>query len=145
MCLEFNKNASDEFNTAFKNAFVSYNKVLPGIFDAGFTSEAFQGLINLINADPGMYFYYGSQTQPPCSESVFWQVFSAPRAINENQFKFLYYQLVKRLDGSKVDEKVKSKNDVYGNKRKAFNYDPNQRKFIKYNPIGSSGTTRKSA
>ncbi len=145
MNAEYNKNEKNDFNTAYKNSFIGYNRILPGVFDAGLTSEAFQGLLNLINADPGMFFYYGSESQPPCKEDVFWQVFSSPRAISENQFKFLYNQLVKKVDGTKVDDNVISKSDIYGNKRNAQFYNPNKRKFIKFSPMGSLGTTKKSS
>lgn len=119
--------------------------MLPGSYEAGFTSTAFQGLLNLINADPSIYFYYGSETTPPCNENIFWQVFQRERSLSKEQFQFLYHQLVKKMDGTKVDETVKSKKDVYGNKRAARHYDPNVRGFILHNPIGSLGTNKKSS
>lgn len=92
-----------------------------------------------------MYYYYGSETQPPCKENVLWQVFSETRALSKNQFKFMYHQLVKKMDGSMVDSSVVSYLDVYGNKRNAQFYNPNKRTSIHYNPTGSHGSSRKSS
>lgn len=92
-----------------------------------------------------MYYYYGSESQPPCKEEVFWQVFANPRSMSKKQFEFLKQQLVKKMDGSKIDENVKSKQDIFGNKRSAQTYNPNYRQFIKFNPIGSQGTSQKSS
>lgn len=91
-----------------------------------------------------MYFYYGSETQPPCKEEVFWQVFAKPRSLSEKQFEFLKQQIVKKKDGSKIDETVTSSAEVYGNNRSVKEYDSNIRSPIKFSPIGSLGTTRKT-
>lgn len=91
-----------------------------------------------------MYYYYGSESKPPCREEVFWQVFANPRSISKKQLNFLNRQIVKKLDGSKLDSSVKSKQDVYGNIRKPVKYSPNKRQPIKYNPIGSNGTITKT-
>jgi hypothetical protein len=114
-------------------------KVLPGIFDAGFTSDSFQGLHHLIDSDAGMFYYYGSGTVPPCTEDVFWQVFSQPRAVNEAQYQFLYHQLVKLKDGRKVDKSATSPNDVFGNNREVKTYNVDSRGQIKYSEMGSLG------
>ena len=126
-------------NIALKGDVLKYVKVIPGVFDIGFTSEAFKGLVNLINANPSMYYYYGSETKPECLENVFWQVFAEARSMSQSQFRFLMHQLVFRLDGTKADDRVASYLDVFGNKRNAQYYNPNQRDFIKYNPNGSMG------
>jgi len=141
---QYNKNESNDANLAEKNSFISYKRVIPGSYDAGFTSDAFQGLINIIDNSSELYFYYGSESQPPCNEEVFWQVFSKSRSISMAQYEFLYKQLAKRMDGRRVDDHVKSKQDIYGNKRNAQPYNPNFRQFIKFNEIGSVGTTVKS-
>jgi len=138
-----NLNEDGEFNIAWKNSFIKYKKALPGIFASTFSSESFQGLLNLINADPQMFYYYGSETKPPCKEEVLWQVFANPRTISKKQLEFLKYQLIKKSDGSKFDKKVTNKSEVYGNIRAILGLS-NERPLIKFNPLGSNGTSIKT-
>lgn len=89
---------------------------ITAIYDTGFNIKALQGLLNLLNADQHMYFYYGSETIPPCREEVLWMVYARPRSLSEDQFKFLKFQLSKHNKNKGV-ETAESKNDLFGNKR----------------------------
>ena len=63
-----------------------------------------------------MFFYYGSETTPPCREEVLWMVYARPRSISEEQFKFLKFQLAKHKEKKNVEE-AHSRHDLFGNKR----------------------------
>lgn len=63
-----------------------------------------------------MYFYYGSETVPPCREEVLWMVYARPRSISEAQFNFLKHQLSKHKEKKGVEE-AQSREELFGNKR----------------------------
>lgn len=96
---------------------VEQNRLIAANWNAGFNSVALQGLINILNADPHVYFYYGSNTTPPCKEEVLWAVYGKPRAVSQRQFLFLRNQLVKHKDPSLRIGNAKSRHELYGNKR----------------------------
>ena len=89
---------------------------ITAIYDTGFNIKAFQGLLNILNANPHMFFSYGSETTPPCREEVLWMVYARPRSISEDQFKFLLFQLSKHKEKKDVKE-AQSKDELFGNKR----------------------------
>jgi len=64
-------------------------------------------LINLINADPEIFYYYGSSNIPPCNEDTIWMVFGEPRSISKFQFLIL----------EKILSKKNEKNTKIGNNR----------------------------
>ena len=109
----------DLSNKPFKykeNEYVGQSNFVVASYAAGFNIKALQGLLNIINADHHIYSYYGSATQPPCAEDVFWIVFARPRSISKGQFKFLKNQLVKHVKGKSLKD-AKRKRDLFGNKR----------------------------
>ncbi len=87
------------------------NFLLPGSYGKGFNYSALEGLLNLINFDPEMFFYYGSETSPPCREDVLWLIFSKPRSIGPHQINFIKQLIAKRKE--KEGEKL-----YYGNNRR---------------------------
>lgn len=87
-------------------------KLHAATFPTGFSYVAFNSLINLLNADSHLYFYYGSETVPPCQENVLWMVFANPRSISQSQNDFLQQLLVKG-----INQETKSIENAYGNKR----------------------------
>jgi hypothetical protein len=98
------------------NEHLKRKKVLPASYDAGLTYPAFNGLISILNLNPHLYFYYGSETKPPCKEEVLWIVMATPRSISKSQFDYLLKVLGKNKKGEKIEE-VESFEDLYGNKR----------------------------
>lgn len=109
---------------------------IPATYDVGFNHLAFQGLINLINADPHLYFYYGSETTPPCREEVLWMVFGEPRSLSKPQFDFLLLLLAKhKKKGKKVTDAL-TPNQLFGNKRSLILFDENLRGKILSNTLG---------
>lgn len=97
---------------------------------------ALQGLLNILNADPHIYFYYGSNTTPPCKEEVLWAVYGKPRSISKFQFMFLRNQLVKHKDPNLRIGNASSRHELYGNKREVQVYSSNERGFILSNRKG---------
>lgn len=97
--------------------YITRKRQLPATHDVGFNYLAFQGLLNLINADTSMYFYYGSETTPPCREEILWMVFATPRSISKPQFDFLLLMLAKNRNPGENISQAKTKDDLYGNKR----------------------------
>jgi hypothetical protein len=78
--------------------------------------------LNALNSDPHIYYYYGSETVPPCREEVLWFVFAKPRSISKFQFKFLKNQLAKsNIEGLSVNAVSKPKH-LFGNKRRLQQY-----------------------
>lgn len=109
------------------------------MFNIGFSPTAFQGLMNYINSDNGMFFYYGSETTPPCREEVLWMVFAEPRAISPGQQEFLRKQLGKYEDASMNQDKESSKGDITGNLRSLFSYNVNKNGHLWFNQEGVRG------
>lgn len=66
--------------------------------------NAMMGLKNMLTYDPEMFFYYGSGTTPPCSEDVFWMIFSKPRSISERQMNTLKLMIAKMVTEKGVKE-----------------------------------------
>ncbi len=100
---EFNMNKTAEFPFPKEGMFVEHDQDVypPASYGPGFNYIAFQGLINLINANPEMFFYYGSSNLPPCFEDTIWMVFGEPRTISSFQFDILNKLLVKKNNRNK--------------------------------------------
>jgi hypothetical protein len=86
---KYNLNKTSQFNYPKENMFVDQVVFPPATYGPGFNYIAFQGLINLINADPELFYYYGSSNLPPCNEDTVWMVFGEPRTISEFQFNVI--------------------------------------------------------
>lgn len=115
----YNTNQYGKMNIPKPRDFVSFAKQLPASYGTGFNYITLQGLINLINADSGMFFYYGSETTPPCREDVLWMVFAEPRSIAKVQTDFFESLLTKQI--KKQDQKgikINESNRLFGNNRK---------------------------
>ena len=93
-------------------------------------------MLNAINADPHVYHYYGSETQPPCREEILWFIFARPRSISKEQYGFLKQQLAKSVNEKKEVSKAKQFLELYGNKRRIQAYDDNVRGKIFSNRQG---------
>ena len=117
LILEYNIDPTNNlFITASKNQKLHQKIMITATYDTGFNIKALQGLLNILNANPHMYFYYGSETTPPCREEVLWMVYARPRSLSEDQFKFLKFQLAKHKKNQNV-ETASDKKDLFGNKR----------------------------
>ena len=92
-------------------------RLIAANWNVGFNEVALQGLLNILNANPHLYFYYGSNTTPPCKEEVLWAVFSKPRSISKFQFMFLRNQLVKHKDPKLRIGNAETRHELFGNKR----------------------------
>lgn len=66
----------------------SADMVKRGSAPPGFDIDALTSLRNILNMDHAIYRYYGSETQPPCAESVEWFVFQKPRSIDAHQTEY---------------------------------------------------------
>ncbi len=113
---KYNTDDNGNFFVPKPNEEVKRKKVIPATYDAGMTYPAFNGLLNLLNMNSHLYYYYGSETLPPCKEEVLWIVMATPRSISKPQFNYLLNILGKNKKGEKITE-VKSFDDLHGNKR----------------------------
>lgn len=117
-----NTNKEGELNIPKENEYLKDSVYPPASYSVGFDYLAFQGLMNLLGGNKGIYFYYGSETVAPCKEDIVWMVYKEPRAISLSQLDFLMKMLVK-----------KDKNGNYkGNNREIVRYNEIKRGFIKY-------------
>jgi hypothetical protein len=112
----YNRNDVGGFITPAPKTFISRTKPTPGLYDYGINYMSFQSLQKLLNADSQIYFYYGSQTVPPCQEDVLWMIYSAPRSISKSQIEYLMATLTKNKQGIPI-EQAKLASELYGNKR----------------------------
>lgn len=146
---KYNLNKDRQFNIPKVNGSdeveIERQAVSPATYGPGFNILAFQGLLNLISADPSMYFYYGSDTTPPCEEDVLWMVFQKPRTLSRTQFNFLKQLLVKHVDKNKKINEATSRFDLFGNNRGVFIFDHIIRGgLIRSNPMGLLGVTNQN-
>jgi hypothetical protein len=133
---KYNTDEFEKFLISQPNNTINRKKIIPATFGVGFNYLAFQGLLNLINADRKMYFYYGSETLPPCREEVLWMILGEPRSMSKPQFDYLLLTLGKnKTAGQKVTDS-KTPYNLYGNKRALVLYDETTRGKILSNPIG---------
>lgn len=93
---KYNLNKTDEFPYPREAGFVDQLIHPPASYGPGFNFLAMQGLINLLNANPELFFYYGSSNLPPCPEDTVWMVFGEPRTISEFQFDVMKKILVNK-------------------------------------------------
>ena len=133
---KYNTDDAGKFLISSPNEFLLRKKTIPATYGVGFNYLAFQGLLNLINADRKMYFYYGSETSPPCKEEVLWMVFAEPRSLSKPQFDYLLLTLAKHKYEGKLVTDAKTPNKIFGNKRSLVIYDEASRGKILVNPIG---------
>ncbi len=135
---KYNINNYGKFNIPSSEQFIlrSDQIQIPASYSVGFNYLAFQGLLNLINADRQMFYYYGSETFPPCKEDVLWMIFTKPRSISKPQFDYLLLTLARNKDEKLQITDAKTPNMLYGNKRGLVIYDETSRGKILYNPSG---------
>ena len=141
---KYNIDNNGKFNIASPEQFILRDQQIPATYAVGFNYLAFQGLLNLINADRKMFFYYGSETYPPCREEVLWMVFSEPRSISKPQFDYLLLTLAKNKQEGKKLTDAKTPNMLYGNKRGLTIYDETSRGKVLYNPSGLKNVHKKA-
>lgn len=141
---KYNTDDSGKFLTTTPNNFINRKKVIPATYGVGFNYLAFQGLLNIINADRHMFFYYGSETVPPCREEVLWMVFAAPRSISKPQFDYLLLMLAKNKNPKFTLTEAKTPNHLFGNKRAIVLYDETIRGKVLSNPLGLKHVSGKS-
>lgn len=98
---KYNYNQTGGFPYPKENWFVEQVLFPPASYGPGFNYIAFQGLINLLNADPEMFYYYGSSNLPPCPEDTIWMVFGEPRSISEFQFNVMKKIFTKKNQNNK--------------------------------------------
>ncbi len=113
----FNLTPQGAMNLAAPTESLEQKRLIPANWNVGFNEIALQGLLNIVNANSHLYFYYGSNTTPPCKEEVLWAVFAKPRAISKYQFLFLRNQLVKHKNPSLRIGNAHTRHELYGNKR----------------------------
>jgi hypothetical protein len=141
---KYNTDDQGAFHITKPNNFIDRKKVIPATFGVGFNYLAFQGLLNLINADRHMFFYYGSETTPPCREEVLWMVFAEPRSFSKPQFDYLLLMLAKNKKDGKTVLDARTPNQLAGNKRSLILFDETMRGKIMSNKIGLRHVKRKS-
>ena len=93
---ERNKNKEGELNIPNEGESITNILYPPSSYGSGFDYLAFEGLMNLIGGNRAMYFYYGSNTAPPCKEDIIWMVYKEPRAISIGQLEYLSQIMVKQ-------------------------------------------------
>lgn len=111
----FNIKDNGEFNLPKQNSEIERNgNTTPATYQTGFNFLAFRGLLYLLNADRHIFFYYGSETTPPCREDALWMVFGEFRSISKFQYDFLNKIIAKpkAQDGVAVNGQ-----QLYGNNR----------------------------
>jgi hypothetical protein len=141
---KYNTDDEGKFVRTQPNNYVTNKRMIPATYAVGFNYLAFQGLLNLLNSDHHMYFYYGSETAPPCREEVLWMVFAEPRSISKSQFDFLLLMLAKnKLQGKSVMD-ARSPAPLFGNKRDIIIYDDVLRGKILSNFNALSNVKRKA-
>jgi hypothetical protein len=142
---KYNTNDQGKFFIAAPGSHIDRTNTVPASYRVGFNNIAFQGLLNLLNSDDHMYFYYGSETIPPCKEDVLWMVFAKPRSLSKPQFDYLLLMLGKHKEEGKPIADAKTPNQLYGNKRALFVYDEIDRGTkILSNPVGSKNVNNRA-
>jgi len=141
---KFNTDEFDRFYLPAAGTHLTRVRPIPASYDVGFNYMAFQGLLNLLNADRHMFFYYGSETTPPCREEVLWMVYASPRSLSRPQFDYLLLLLAKNKNPAKRMIDATNPSELFGNKRALILYDENTRGKILSNPLGLRHVKRKS-
>ena len=122
----FNLKNNGELNIPQPNQELDKALPTPAAYPMGFNFLSFQGLLYALNTDSHVFFYYGSETSPPCREDVLWMVLGEPRSISEGQFQYLNALIPKpknKADGNRIS----NPNQLYGNNRNIKLYDENLR------------------
>jgi len=133
---KYNLTGQGAMNLAETGKNIEQTRLIPANWDVGFNEIALQGLLNILNADSHLYFYYGSNTTPPCKEEVLWAVYAKPRSISKFQFLFLRNQVVKHKDPNLRIGNAQTRHELFGNKREVQYYSSNERGFILSNQKG---------
>jgi len=88
--------------------------------------DALTALRNILNLDHSMYRYYGSETVPPCAESVQWFVYKTPRSMDSNQAGYFKAQIAEKRNDP-LSAALSNVNPLagrfYGNNREVKFYD----------------------
>ena len=113
---QYNIDDHGKYNIPKPNSNLNRSKTISATYDVGMNYIAFHGLLNILNVSPHIFFYYGSETTPPCKEDVLWMVYARPRSINKAQFDFLLLMLAKHKEGKGVAD-AEVPEDLFGNKR----------------------------
>jgi hypothetical protein len=140
---KYNTDDAGSFNIPQANNFIKRKKIIPATYGVGFNYLAYQGLLNLINSDRKMYFYYGSETTPPCREDVLWMIFAEPRSFSKPQFDYLLLLLAKHKFQEKTVTDARTPNMLFGNKRALVLYDEGIRNKIQMNSNGLKNVSKK--
>ena len=122
---KFNTNNSGDYNIPQVNKELDRYLPVPATYPVGFNFMALNGLRYILNADKHIFFYYGSETAPPCREDVVWMVFSGYRSFSKFQFDFLNKLIPKRRP--KKEDEPENAQLLYGNKRDLKKYDESKR------------------
>ncbi len=127
----YNTNQYGKMNIPKPREFLSLATQLPASYGVGFNYSTFQGLVNLINADSGVFFYYGSETTPPCSEDVLWMVFAQPRSIARVQTDYIKSLIIKQSEQAEKQKNPNESNKFFGNNRKIIVISHFNKNFLK--------------
>jgi hypothetical protein len=92
----YNVNQNYKMNFPKMGHQVDNNLTIPSQYGKGLNYNAVEGLLNIVNSDPEMFFYYGSETTPPCREDVLWMIFSKPRSIGPKQAEWFNHLIAKK-------------------------------------------------
>jgi carbonic anhydrase len=90
------KRPDGTFRTVKKGEYIDSTENWLGNVKPGFDINALIALKDLLNFDHWIFRYYGSDTQPPCTEDAHRFVFAIPRSANKVQIDFLKAQLMKQ-------------------------------------------------
>ena len=121
---KFNILDNGEFNLPKPNSEIDRTGQTPASYQTGFNFLAFRGLLYLLNSDRHIFFYYGSETSPPCREDTLWMVFGEYRSISKFQYDFLNKMIAKPKAQGGV---AVNGQQLFGNKRNIKLYDENIR------------------
>merc|ERR1719362_2580174 len=134
----YNVNQYYKMNFPKQGHQVDNHLTIPSSFGKGLNYSAIEGLLNIVNSDPEMFYYYGSETTPPCREDVLWMIFSKPRSIGPKQAIF-FNNLIAKKEGNQSEA-----GKMFGNNRRIKLYNTRLRGHILHNRMALVGVNAKS-